>query len=39
MMLVKANSFDEVENIAQNIKERRSVIVNLTKQKKKQRKG
>ncbi|HHT64158.1 MAG: cell division protein SepF [Bacillota bacterium] len=29
MMLVKANSFDEVENIAQNIKERRSVIVNF----------
>lgn len=29
MMLKKAESYDEVESIAQNIKERRSVIVNF----------
>ncbi|MEL7567785.1 MAG: cell division protein SepF [Dehalobacterium sp.] len=29
MMLLKAESYDEVESIAQNIKERRSVIVNF----------
>lgn len=29
MILVKARSFDEVESIAQNIKDRRSVIVNV----------
>lgn len=29
MMLLKAQSYDEVESIAQNIKERRSVIVNF----------
>lgn len=29
MILVKAKSFDEVESIAQHIKERRSVIINL----------
>lgn len=29
VMLVKAKSYDEVESIAQHIKERRSVVVNL----------
>jgi len=29
MMLIKAKSFDEVESVAQNIKERRPVIVNF----------